>query len=135
MERCAICLEDMDKDKNRVTFNCGHTIHFTCFCKMILIEEEVKKSKCPLCRDILVKKSLLDEIRPLIIPDLTRRISFDFGETMITTEEDGSILRSLRRFWDDNPDATQRNVIDVIMENVANEMINDIVIDLGTQSE
>lgn len=131
MERCPICLEDMELKKNRVTFNCGHTIHFTCFCKMILIEEEVKKSRCPMCRDTLVKKSLIDEIRPIIIPDLTRRISFDFGETTIITEEDGLMLHSLRRMWDNDPSSLQRNVIDIIMENV----LNDTVIDFGTQSE
>ena len=66
LDKCCICLEEVNNEKNLVVFGCGHHIHFSCFCKMVLIDSSVKHSKCPLCRSNLVSRELLEEIKNLV---------------------------------------------------------------------
>ena len=65
LENCCVCLEGANVEKNLVVFECGHHIHFSCFCKMVLIDSSVEHSKCPMCRANLVSRELLNEIKDL----------------------------------------------------------------------
>lgn len=47
-EKCCICLEELDNDKNLVVLECGHKLNFTCFVQ--LMNTNRYNIKCPLCR-------------------------------------------------------------------------------------
>lgn len=48
-DKCPICLDDVDAIKNVVTFECGHSLHFTCFAEY-MASTKVLDQKCMLCR-------------------------------------------------------------------------------------
>jgi hypothetical protein len=57
---CTICLSNISKVTLCSPFACDHTFHGTCISKW--------NGKCPNCRALRKKKSLLDFKKPTIVP-------------------------------------------------------------------
>ena len=74
-EKCPICLEKLDKQKDFVVTPCGHYFHFSC------ISESMKtSSKCPLCRTSITTKKEVDK-RNIVTKTINqvRRTNFIFN--------------------------------------------------------
>ena len=61
---CPICLEQLEKTNISITI-CNHT-----FCTTCLLMSIQKNTKCPLCRNELIKKKEPIRAQPILIEDL-----------------------------------------------------------------
>lgn len=65
-EKCPICLDEVDIIKNLVTFECGHSLHFSCYAEY-MASTEASNHKCMLCRKEIysseVKRKLVNNTR------------------------------------------------------------------------
>lgn len=57
-EKCPICLEQMNMDKDYTVTQCGHRFHHSCLSECLKISE-----KCPVCRKELTEKKEIDRER------------------------------------------------------------------------
>jgi hypothetical protein len=63
-ETCGICLEDLEEKKNIVSFNCGHTIHFSCYTKYLILTP-ICQQRCMLCRGEIYSNEVRDGLHNL----------------------------------------------------------------------
>lgn len=56
-ECCSICLETINKNKNKVITNCGHTFHCICLIKNV----SINGFACPYCRTNITEEENTDE--------------------------------------------------------------------------
>ena len=60
-DTCYLCLEDLDTNKNFISYCCGHKTHFTCFIKNSSLSQN--PDNCGYCRQKLVSDEIKEEIR------------------------------------------------------------------------
>ncbi len=111
-EICHICLEGFDKNKALCIPNCGHTIHLSCFKK--LIESSLNtKNQCGQCKCVIFENNRENQERLTVSNERTIRstIGHRFGPyttapTISPTLAPHSrirVTRVLRRFNINNP--------------------------------
>ena len=111
-EICHICLEGFDKNKALCIPNCGHTIHLSCFKK--LIESSLNtKNQCGQCKCVIFENSTTNQDRLTVSNERPTRstIGATFGSyttapTISPTLAPHSrirVTRVLRRFNINNP--------------------------------
>lgn len=59
IEKCAMCLEEMEKPRECTKLPCGHTFHTNCISQL---RESSIDNKCPLCRTNLPPGTLEEEV-------------------------------------------------------------------------
>ena len=48
---CAICLDDIEENKNICKLECGHILHTSCLCSNFIF----KRYSCPLCKKNIIE--------------------------------------------------------------------------------
>lgn len=64
VDKCSICLCELENDKNKVSFECGHTIHFTCFMEY-MTSTHICEQRCMLCRRDLYSDEIITKMHDL----------------------------------------------------------------------
>lgn len=98
MERCAICLMDLENNKNTLTLDCGHCFMIKCYTDFVI--HKIKESNkinlingfgvhilCPICRkeDLILPNSFIS-----IMKD---NIDSEIGLDILTDELEYSVLK------------------------------------------
>ena len=61
-EDCCICLDEINKKKNNVTLECGHSLHLNCFLSLMLSGNQSNGDKCPLCRSQVLNEDMKSKL-------------------------------------------------------------------------
>ena len=62
VQKCAICMNDYTKQKNKVALGCGHEFHYECLLKWNLQSTyQTNHKSCPMCRTDIGISEILDE--------------------------------------------------------------------------
>jgi len=54
---CAICLDEINENKNSCILDCGHKLHCSCLCTNVLF----KRYSCPLCKKNIIEDDIVQK--------------------------------------------------------------------------
>ena len=89
-ECCSICLETINKNKNKVITNCGHTFHCICLIKNVSINGVA----CPYCRtNISEEEKIYEEIS---VEETPNRGILEYYHTNLSLIDNQTAINNLR---------------------------------------
>ena len=53
MEKCTICIENIENNKNTIKLDCNHLFHYDCLV-------HIKNNKCPNCRKTIINEPICE---------------------------------------------------------------------------
>jgi hypothetical protein len=119
-ECCSICLETINKNKNKVITNCGHTFHCICLIKNV----SINGFACPYCRTNITEEENTDEDISIedfsYVEDLTTELNL--ANDAILIDNMNSVVLENEIYTNE---ARRRNQIEY-EENIINEYVNEI---------
>ena len=96
-DTCYLCLEDMNTDKNFISYCCGHKTHFTCFIKNN--ELSGNPNNCGYCRQKIISNELKAEIKAIKRQSLIdeRRRNREYLDELRAGQAEEDRLENIRR--------------------------------------
>lgn len=122
-ECCSICLETINKNKNKVITNCGHTFHCICLIKNV----SINGLACPYCRTNITEEENTDE--DISIEDFSveedSTTEFNLANNAISIDNMNIVVLENEIYMNE---ARRLNQIEY-EENIINEYVNQINIE------